>query len=74
MAAKKREVQPRKRGRPKGTTRGAMTRLVSMRTSAEYGAWLVELAVHVNGDISDALRAGAKLLAQEYKFRPPPLK
>jgi hypothetical protein len=74
MAAKKQDVQPRRRGRPKGSTRRAMTDMLSMRISAEYGTWLGEMAAHVNGDISDVIREGVKLLAQERKFRPPPLK
>jgi hypothetical protein len=46
--------------------------MYTMKMSPEYKLWLREFAKHIDGEMSDVFREGARLLAEQRKFRPPP--
>jgi hypothetical protein len=74
MAAKQQDAQVRKRGRPKGSTRGGLETTFAIKTSIEYKAWLGEFAKHMKVEMSDVFREAMRQLAEQEKFRKPPLK
>lgn len=66
--------QKRSRGRPKGSGKGRIKTTFAIKASAEYKTWLNEFANFLGGEMSDVAREALRLLAEQRKFRTPPLK
>lgn len=72
--AEKAPDERRRRGRPKGSTKGGLEEMFAVKVSTEYKAWMDALAKFLKGEKSDVFREGMRLLAEKRGFRPPPLK